>query len=355
MSNKTKFAMVITTFSVGGGQKVVLDLLKAMDKTRFDVKLFVHSSPVENQFTLEAEKNNIPIEFVPRDDRVSLGSYKRLSRALRDYDPDVVHVHLDTLYAPIWALFNKKRVIFTVHSQAHRAFNNRFYINLHRYLALHRDYHITAVSDTIADETEKLLKLSGKVTTVYNPVEIKALIERKENETVNFVNVARFSEVKNHRLLLEAFAKAHKLSQSLMLSLAGDGPLLEGCKAYAKELGIESRVSFLGNVEDVSSLLKGSDVFVLSSNSEALPISILEAMAHGLPIVSTRVGGVPDIVNENGILVPKGDADALCDAILEMARSSGLRQKCGEFSYQRVQEFGVENIVEKYQKLYLPR
>lgn len=353
---KMKLAMVISTFSIGGGQKVVLDLLKALDKTLFDVKLFVHSSPVENQFTQILKALNIPFEFIVRDKKVTLRSYRRLSKVLCKYNPDVLHIHLDTLYAPLWSLFHKKRTIFTVHSQAHRTFCNKFYVKLHRYLALHRNYCITAVSDIISRETEQILGLKpSTVTTVYNPVEIKKIFERRKSDIVNFVNVARFSSVKNHKLLLAAFKKVLATSSNCRLSLAGDGPLLQECIDYVKELQIDNNVRFLGNVTDVDSLLQESDVFVLSSDSEALPISILEAMAHGLPIISTAVGGVPDIVHDNGLLVPKGNAEALSLAMQKMAESCQLRDECGKKSYETVQKFKVDNIVNEYEKLYLLR
>lgn len=352
MEQKKKLAMVISTFSIGGGQKVVLDLLKAIDKTRFDVKLFVHSAPVENKFTNALKRLGVLVKFVPRKDRFSLVSYRKLSKALCEYNPDVVHIHLDTLYAPLWAIFHKKKTIFTVHSQAHRAFSNKFYIKLHRFLSLHRDYTITGVSDIIAKETQEILNIDKKVVAINNPVEIKTFQEKAEKEIVEFVNVARFHKVKNHRLLIKAFSKLAKIKGNARLRIAGDGPLYEDCKNLANQLESTNYIEFLGNVEDIDGLLNGADVFVLSSDSEAMPISILEAMAHGLPIVATKVGGVPDVVSDNGLLVEKGDEDALCEAMLKMVDSMQLRAECAKKSYQNVQKFSVTNIVEEYQKLY---
>lgn len=354
METKPKLAMIISTFYVGGGQKVVLDLLKSVDREKFDVKLFVHTAPVDNQFTRELKKIKIPVVFVNKENKVTIKNYKWLSKELKQFSPDILHIHLDTFYAPIWALLHKTKTIFTVHSQAHRAFHSRFYVKLHRFLARHRRYFITAVSDTIAAETEKILNLSpGNVQVVYNPVEIKEFVERREFSEVNFVNVARFDNVKNHKLLLKAFKSVVKEIANAKLSLAGDGPLMQECLNYAKELQIDEYVCFLGNVTDIDSLLKASDVFVLSSDSEALPISILEAMAHGLPIVSTAVGGVPDIVGENGLLVPKGDSDALSTAMIKMADSYQFRSECGKKSYELVQRFKIENVIHKYEELYL--
>jgi len=350
---RKRLAVVVATMSVGGGQKVILDLLEVTDPQKYEVCLFVHQKRTENQFTKKLDAMGIRVVYIPRTDRITLGNYRGIAKALKAFKPHVVHIHLDSFYAPIWALLHKTTTVFTVHSQARRAFYNGFLRWLHRRLAKKKGHRITAVSRNIAQETESLLGLApGTVAPICNPVHMPEAFERTAAGQLRFVHVARFNPVKNHRLLLEAFAQVVSRRDDCVLSLAGDGALLESCKAYAGELGLDQRVRFLGNVTDVSGLLKNSDVFVLSSDSEAMPVSILEAMAHGLPIAATNVGGVPELVDGNGILTPKGDAQALATAMLELASNARKREEMAKCSWERAQYYRAEEIFAQYEKLY---
>lgn len=354
MPMRRKLAFVISNMSVGGAQKVVIDLIKGVDQSKFEVKLFVHHGQCGNHFEDEILQLQIPVKYVVPANGSFLHNYRALGRALKEYSPDVLHIHLDTLFAPLWAWVHRRRALFTVHSQPYRTFNKKFLIIMHRFLSKSRRYQITAVSDAIGRETEQLLMLpKDSVRVVYNPVDVLEKIQRTNKHQVKFVNVARFNPIKNHRLLIKAFAQVCKEADCVSLTLAGDGELIEVCRLYAQELGIEQKVHFLGDVQDVPGLLKEQDVFVLSSDSEALPISILEAMASGLPIVATNVGGVSDIVKKNGILVPKRDAEGLSRAMLRMIRSPEERIQMGELSYDRVQCFRTEAIAAQYEALYV--
>jgi glycosyltransferase involved in cell wall biosynthesis len=169
------------------------------------------------------------------------------------------------------------------------------------------------------------------------------------------VCIARFHPVKDHRTLLTAFARVAAVRPDVDLLLAGDGPLRESLQATARELGITGRVRFLGVRDDVPDLLCASDVFALTSVSEAASITLLEAMACGRPVVVTDVGGNPDIVRHgvDGLLAPRGDSQAIADAVLSLLEHPELAAAMGCSGRSRVEAtYRLENTIGKYAERY---
>jgi glycosyltransferase involved in cell wall biosynthesis len=167
------------------------------------------------------------------------------------------------------------------------------------------------------------------------------------------VSVARFEEPKDHAALLQAMSRLRDLDWEL--ELVGDGPLEKNCRALAHRLGIAGRVRFLGYQADPAPALGRAHLFVLSSRSEALPRSALEAMRAGLPIVASAVGGLPEIVDNgiNGVLIPRSDAEGLALAIRAMIVDGRARATCGKASRAAYEaRFRFESMLEKTAALY---
>jgi glycosyltransferase involved in cell wall biosynthesis len=165
--------------------------------------------------------------------------------------------------------------------------------------------------------------------------------------------VARFNEQKDQTTLLKAIAQLK--DDSIHLDLVGSGPSLESCKALAKSLGIENQVSFLGDRRDVPDLLAQSQIFILSTHYEGLPISILEAMRAGLPVVATSVNGIPEEVvdGKTGFLAPRQDVQALADALHTLINSPEIRQQMGKAGREKFeQEFTVERMITETREIY---
>jgi glycosyltransferase involved in cell wall biosynthesis len=167
--------------------------------------------------------------------------------------------------------------------------------------------------------------------------------------------VARFHPVKDHATLLNAFARVAAARSDADLLLIGDGPLRPELEAQVRTLGIEGRVHFLGVRSDVADLLRAADVFTLTSVSEAASLTLLEAMATGLPVVVTAVGGNPEIVRDGreGLLAPRGDASAIAAALLRLLGDPEARRRLGAAGRERVrQRYRLEQTVESYWRLY---
>jgi glycosyltransferase involved in cell wall biosynthesis len=166
------------------------------------------------------------------------------------------------------------------------------------------------------------------------------------------VMVARFRQPKDHALLLRALAG---VEEDYRLQLVGDGPLMHYAMHLSEALGIDGRVEFLGLRGDVKELLAQAQVFVLASNYEGFPISIVEAMRAGLPVVASDVGGVSESVcdGENGFLVPRGDMPTLRNRLQKLISNATLRERMGAASRRRyVEEFTVERMVSKTLAVY---
>ncbi len=171
--------------------------------------------------------------------------------------------------------------------------------------------------------------------------------------------VARIQDVKNHRGLIEAFARLRELEPSLRerlrLSIVGDGPLMGAVREQVASLGLQDVVWLPGARADVAALLHGFSLFALPSLAEGTPVSMLEAMACGLPVVASKVGGIPEVVTDGveGSLVPVQDTEALARTLASYVRDPALRRQRGEAARARVEAaFSMRAMLAEYGKLY---
>jgi glycosyltransferase involved in cell wall biosynthesis len=228
-------------------------------------------------------------------------------------------------------------------------------------LALSRPAYV-AVSQAVKDYSCVNLAIRPEqVRVIYNGVDLTEFSpdghngRSPHNGRTVIGMAARFSAEKNHDGLLTAAAELARRGVDFELRLAGEGGLRPQCKKRAAALGIAERVRFLGMVEDVPRFLDDLDVFVLPSLREGLPMTILEAMAMGVPVVATGIAGVPEVVRhgENGLLVPPGDPTALADALACLAGDEPLRRRLGRNALVTVREgFSVALTARRLERFY---
>jgi len=168
------------------------------------------------------------------------------------------------------------------------------------------------------------------------------------------ITVANLRKEKDYPNLMAAAQRALANNPDLVILAVGQGPLAEETKALHAELGLGERFKLLGYRTDVGDLLAASDIFVLGSAFEGLPVSIMEAMAAGLPVVATAVGGVPEAVEDgrNGLLVPPRDPIALSEALLTLAHDTALRSTLGASAQQRSHAFDIRTAVRVQESAY---
>lgn len=356
---KCKVIQVLPDIGAGGAERLVLDIAKHLDKDQYDVMIVSlyskeHCAEIYRDF---GEKNGIEIRYLDKKPGLDLSMAAKLKKLFAQEKPDVVHSHL---YAAIYSVWPAVRCgvkvrLHTVHNVAGKELPGS-HQKLMRF-AYRRGWSTpVAISDIIRDSICQTYGLSlQSVPRINNGVDTRRFAGTPiPHEGVQFICVARFTMQKNHKLLLEAFSQAKKQVENIRLCLVGDGELRPQIEAQIHTLGLAEDVVLAGVSGDVERFLHESDAFVMSSDYEGLPLSVMEAMAAGLPIVSTRAGGVPNILEEgaNAFMVEPGDAGALADRMCRIARSPEIRQAFGARSLALSAAFDIREMVRQYETLY---
>jgi len=364
--NRLKVAHIVPMLGPGGAERVAVDIVKGVDRQRFEPMVISIWRRLECDLDRLLDDSDLPVVYLGKGWGFDGRTYHRLHRVLRHCRPDIVHTHLHVLrYAlPSLLLLRNVSSLHTVHNLAEREVEPR--ARCIQSYALNHGVVPVAVSEEVAISLKRLYGIQ-QCHVVPNGIPIDAFAHprtaRKEwraregfrDDQVLFVCVARFSPQKNHELLLKAFAQGPASDRSAHLVLIGDGVLREQVKEQAKDLALNGQIHFLGLRNDISDALRATDVFVLSSEWEGNPLSVMEAMASGLPIVSTAVGGVPDLLanGREGFLVPPGDVTGFSGSMTYLLRDVGTRRSMGKAAAQRAkQDFDVSRMVRSYEQLY---
>lgn len=360
---KIRIAYVIPQLNFGGGQTMLARLIKNIDKERFEVCLFVLKKRLNNSIEEDIISTGINCVFLGIDDECK-GVKKAIRKArgvfqffreIRKFNPEIVHDHLDNFYSFIYCIICRTKMIFTIHSWPDRLDFKRmkFYINC---LNKRKCLRLIGVSNAVSTRTkEVLLNDTCSVVTIYNPIEIdmyKHEYNRGEH-CFQYIHIGRLTSIKNQKLLLRAFEIVCREKNESKLWIVGDGELHDELVEYAQKLSIISNVEFLGNRSDIPELLSKSDAFVLSSFSEACPMTVLEAMASHVPVISTNVGSIEEQVGSNYLLCKSDDPNMLAEKMLLVQCDDGLVNRAIKIQNQRLQAFSIEKTVEQHEELYI--
>ena len=199
-----------------------------------------------------------------------------------------------------------------------------------------------------------------KGSIIFNPVDIAFFDEQWEEQEYCLISVGRLYEQKNQALLIRAFAKAHDVIPDIKLKICGKGIEELNLSRLVKKLGLEKNIKFMGEITNVKEELKHSSCFVLSSDYEGLPNALMEAMAVGMPVISTDCpcGGPRMLITDqkNGVLVPCNDEEALSRAVLEIMSNRDRRLQLGMQAKESAERFKTDKIMDKwYNYLFLGR
>jgi glycosyltransferase involved in cell wall biosynthesis len=355
-----KILYVITRAERGGAQSHVLDLIRSL-QSQNEIALAVGD---EEFLTKEARLLGVKVFILkhlvhPISPIQDIKAVLALRRILRDLKPDLVHAHSTKagLVARAAAYFEGIPSVFTAHGWAFAdgvSHNRRRLAVLLERVAARFSAAIITVSLADATLARKFrLPLGEKLTTIHNGViDTLSFSPPNQSGTPTIVMVARFAKPKDHVLLLDALIG---MPQPWQLVFVGDGPLEVEVKTQVSALKLEPFVKFLGARDDVLAILSSAHVFVLISQWEGLPITIIEAMRAGLPVIASDVGGVSELVveGETGFLILRGDVAMLRNKIAGLLADSDLRLKLGLAGRKRFETyFQHQTMLESTWKVY---
>jgi glycosyltransferase involved in cell wall biosynthesis len=383
-SERTKILRVIARLNMGGPALHVAYLTAGLRGRGYDTTLVAGSlARGEDSMAFVADELGVDVvridelgrEISPFRDLVAT---LRLARLIRRERPDILHTHTakaGTVGRVAALLAGRKRppiVVHTFHGHVLRGYfgplRSLFFRLLERWLA-GRTTILIAVSPQVRDDLVALhVAPPDRFVVIRLGIELDERVAGSRDgrvESRRYLGIpaerfavgwiGRMTAVKRTDDVLVAFKRLRDSGVDACLCMVGDGPDRPQLERRAHELGIVRDTLFLGYQEDVAPFYAAFDALVLPSSNEGTPVSAIEALAAGRPVVATRVGGVPDVVEEgeDGFLVEPGDTDDLADRLAQLARDPALRERMGESGRQRVlPRYAVERLVDDVDRLY---
>lgn len=351
-----KIVQIIPSIEFGGAEIMCENLATALSELGHEVCV-VSLYDIQNEITDRLSKV-VPIKFMNKKGGFDFKLIGKLRHFFQEFKPDVIHSHLYAIkYAYFASVGMKVKRIHTLHSIAweessgmNRRINHVLY-KLKRVLpvALSGEVHKTVVDTYHMNDKQ--------VEVVFNGVPLNKCILKNDyafGSSINIINVARFNAVKNHITMIDAIAKARNTYPQLHMTFVGSGPLMQEAKEHVKDLALEDCFTFYGSSDNVFPLLNKADIFLLASVYEGIPMSIIEAMGTGLPVVASNVGGIPDMIKDgrSGLLC-EPNADSISEALCRMIENDTLREACGKQAVLTANAyFSAIGMAEKYLELY---
>lgn len=353
---------MIDSFKVGGAEKLQLTFAEAIRSQ--NVKLTVLC--LRNQYDpmrAELEALGARVVVIEGASLLDPRRLRHLIRFFKEYPQDVIHAHLTT--ANILGTWVGRWLglpsIATLHSTSLET-------GLRGRMELLTMHHLTdkvvAVGHSVKDAYQEAVPAS-KLTVLPNAVKLLPQLSLAERTSVRhevtgdpnrciLIAVGRLVAAKGYEDLITAFAQVQQSFKNATLLIVGDGPMRVVMEAKIREHGMEDHIRLLGQRSDVPRLLAAADVFVSSSHWEGLPVSILEAMSAGLPIVATSVGDIPHVLRDGlGIVVPTKQPDELAMALCAMLGDHQKRVRMGQAAREHVQlHYSTDRWIQRWMELY---
>jgi len=358
MNSKIKIMQIMPNFGLGGAEIMVENLSKELTRDGYDVCI-VSLYDFHSAITERLEENYIRLLYLGKKKGFDIRMIFKLYKLFKKEKPDIIHTHrYAILYAAIAAIFAKVPVkIHTIHNIACKEVGfikrkiNYFFYQYFKVIPV-------SISPEVKKSVVKEYRLPDEqVMMIHNGIDFREITPKEEygieKGMIRIIHIGRFSEQKNHIGLIESFKIVHDSVPSTILKLIGAGDLEKIIKDKIKELELEDSIELLGLKSNVYPYLNESDIFVLASFWEGMPISLIEAMATGLPIVATAVGGVQDMIDDGktGLLVDV-NTDQISAALHKLIEDGNLRMKLGNAARDASVRYSSQEMAKEYESLY---
>ena len=359
---------VIHALGVGGAEVLVDQMIRRMQK---DFRCIVAVLDEIGEIGTRLQDDGFIVEHLHRQPGIDRGCATRLRQFADREGAEILHAHQCTPFFQAMlsrGLTGRRPVVFTEHGRHFPDTPSRKRAIVNRMLLKRCDRLFgcgAAVRQALIDN-EGLPE--SRVEVIYNGVDLKALSKptpgARERVRTEFgysdndfvaVQVARLHELKDHQTALKAVDEARHKIPGLRLLLAGDGDQRSAIEQTIRERSLEQTVTLAGTRKDIADLLSASDVFLLSSISEGIPLTVIESMAARRPVVSTAVGGLPELIEHgvSGMLAPSGNASSLAASLVQLYQNASLRNQMAEVAAGRAQEkFSLQGMLNSYRDVY---
>ena len=363
-----RIAYVIGTLEVGGAERQLLELATRLSRERWDPMVYslVAGGPLEEAFARagiairslrRGALLNTP-RMAPRRAISGALAAAHLWADLKRSKPSVLHAYLPEACA-VAAAAVPKGIPLIVSKRSLRASLYRLpWVPYMERFSNRRAARIVVNSKAVALDVEaKEGAPSEKIRLVYNGVDVERFCPSPGRRAgpLRVGMLANFIPYKGQCLAIEAFARVASSCESELVLWGRGGPYSEACRRRARDLGVSERVRFPGQAEDPAGALRDLDVLVSASTEEGFSNSILEAMATGLPVVATAVGGTPEQLEggRTGLVVPPGDPDALAEGMRRLLTDAALRRRLGESARGEVsRRFSMAAMIAGTERIY---
>jgi glycosyltransferase involved in cell wall biosynthesis len=364
-----KVLQIVSSFAPGGAEVFVKELSKELCKQAevevwalTDVKdVDMQMVPFQEAFQEELREHNIKTQILnkrPNKDRFLI--WKTLRGKVKQTKPDLIHTHLEqvTFHAVCALIGLNIPVIQTIHN------TKISYAKLQKLFIENRISYFIAISQKVKQILINEIGIKPeKISIIYNGINLSKFnygLRRQFNDTVNsIISIGRLEEQKNHLMLMEAYKL---LSERLLvnnktiprLKIVGRGAKENELRSAANNFRIDQYVDFLGTRNDIPELLAESDIYIMSSKWEGLSISLIEALASGIPIIATNVGSNSEIVENgvSGVLVEPNNPEILADAMYDLICKPETRYKYSKAAQKAAIKFDIENTADEHIELY---
>jgi glycosyltransferase involved in cell wall biosynthesis len=354
-----RIVQFVETLEVGGLERLAVDL--ALAQRAAGQQAAVYCLFGAGPLAAELEKADIPVVTFHKDRHSKAGVVWQMTRRMRGDRPDIIHVHNPGAHhfaatakriAGVPVCLNTRHSEFLTNGEPYQ---ERYF----RWVEPFTEHVVFVCEDVRRALMPRIGYPGEKCSVILNGIPIEKFATRQASPgrarpRLRLGTIGRLVRAKGHAVLIEAFARIADRLPEASLHIYGYGPLEDELRALIARLEMEKRIALEGRTDDAARTLAGLDIFVFPSLNEGLPLAIMEAMAAGLPVVSTRVGGVPEVAPER--LFPwhcePGSVEGLADAMLRAADCAALAEIGAAARRVALENYGFTKMCAQYEALY---